>query len=487
MTGLLGWVCCGRESAPDDGSSTSGGHKRRRRRKHIHASSAAGGLPNIIVRHSGTWDGQLRHGGTGPAPISPASARSSVLSEGEYFDAHSDMLPAEGGSSPHELSDQHSGLLDRLTSWWEHRHHTEPGNEQQQRQRARSFSPTGSLHTDQHHRSTVVEDGEEPARVGCVSLFTATQVVIAQRRFLSHVRPRAGSSFSRQAELDDGTACCSWEPADATTFLIRSAQYMKTKVKVASAPPIYRVLGVDMYSFDSKLFHVAQHVELPKPPQLGPAAAALPPDQQLPPLLIFNVQLPTYAPSLFGSTDGPGHSLIYYLGLEEGWEPQRVENQAALGLLQRFVHNKREHDGQPTRDRMKLIPRVVNVEEWAEKGPLSGYEHRLLANYNDKPLLTRPQQRFYRGDGYLEVDLDVHNYAYIARRAFHGFMGRLAPVVFENAFVIQGNRQEELPEVVLGAVRMYRVDFTRSRPFPTESLARLGNGQGPPHDGDAAQ
>lgn len=27
----------------------------------------------------------------------------------------------------------------------------------------------------------------------------------------------------------------------------------------------------------------------------------------------------------------------------------------------------------------------------------AGYEHRLLMNYNDKPLLTRPQQRFYTG------------------------------------------------------------------------------------------
>lgn len=34
--------------------------------------------------------------------------------------------------------------------------------------------------------------------------------------------------------------------------------------------------------------------------------------------------------------------------------------------------------------------------------------------------------------------MDVHNYAYIARKAFHGFIHRLAPVVFENAFVVQG-------------------------------------------------
>ena len=49
-----------------------------------------------------------------------------------------------------------------------------------------------------------------------------------------------------------------------------------------------------------------------------------------------------------------------------------MPNKAALELVQRFMHNKREFDGTPTRDRLKLIPRIVNVGEWAEKGPLSG-------------------------------------------------------------------------------------------------------------------
>lgn len=51
---------------------------------------------------------------------------------------------------------------------------------------------------------------------------------------------------------------------------------------------------------------------------------------------------------------------------------RQVDNKAALALVQRFMHNKREFDGQPTRDRFKLIPRIVNVAEWAEKGPLTG-------------------------------------------------------------------------------------------------------------------
>ena len=78
-----------------------------------------------------------------------------------------------------------------------------------------------------------------------------------------------------------------------------------------------------------------------------------------------------------------------------------------------------------TRDRLKLIARVVNVEQWAKEGPLSGYEHSLLNNYNDKPILTRPQQQFFSGENYLEVDLDVHTYAWLARKAFANFIPRL--------------------------------------------------------------
>jgi len=201
---------------------------------------------------------------------------------------------------------------------------------------------------------------------------------------------------------------------------------------------------------------------------------------------------------------------VYYFGLPEGWTPDHVPNKAALGLLRRLVHNKcdadpshkichatlqcalrshagptmqpmrsccicctnrQEADKTPTRDRLKLIARVVNVDEWAKTGPLSGYvrpsqiplgghnssalranlpyisasaakkhlqstaswlhhgaslraemspvwlllcahatvhrlcaqEVTLLRKYNDKPIMTRPQHKFFTGPNYLEV------------------------------------------------------------------------------------
>ena len=77
------------------------------------------------------------------------------------------------------------------------------------------------------------------------------------------------------------------------------------------------------------------------------------------------------------------------------------------------------------------------MEQWAKDAPLSTAEYKLLRNYNDKPVLTRPQHRVYFGANYIEVDLDIHAWAYLARKAFSSYIPRLGTVVFENAFVVQ--------------------------------------------------
>lgn len=304
-------------------------------------------------------------------------------------------------------------------------------------------------------------------------------------------------------------------PVDATTFRVRSKDYTRTKIKQPSPAAIYELVAVDLYSFDFKINHVAKHVELPPLPAPSEAHAALEPHDRLPPLLVLNIQLPTYPASLWGgggasggwgktagfgglfggggggnnndsndnappppppssSADGRGHSLVFYFRLPDLWDPTAYEAShpaatPALGLARRFVHNGREADGSPTRDRLKLVARVANALEWTSAAPLSSAEARLLASYNDKPLLTRPQHKFFHGPGYLEVDLDVHSYAFLARRALTSFLSRLSTVVFDNALVVEGRGRAEdgeLPEAVIACARVARVDFEVPRPFP---------------------
>lgn len=257
----------------------------------------------------------------------------------------------------------------------------------------------------------------------------------------------------------------SYQEIDGTWLKIRSLNYIRSKVKEASAPSIYRMESADIFTFDSKQDHIASIVNLPYSTQ---NQHKLSPDSSkcFPNYLIMTIQLPNYSPSLFGGqTDGKSCSICQYFKLPSDFDPETFPNQKALGLLRRFVQNGKEADGTPTRDRLKLIARIVNVDEWRVKGPLSLSEFKLLQSYNEKPVLARPQQTYYEGPGYLEVDLDIHLYSYLARSALSSFMERLDKVVWEIAFVIQGNSTEELPEQVLACGRMFRTDFARAKPF----------------------
>jgi hypothetical protein len=513
--GLGRLLCCFGPPAPRPK------HRRRRSRRRARAAAAAAaaaaGAPVALLPLS-----SLRAAGAGGPPGGPASPLSEDGAAAAFFDARDDHFPpdwpahanghhrlsistdrgaASAGGGPSPLgsptgsvvrahgedgryvweaadgdeeceSSEDEGLAARVGSWWA-----------EFRAPAPPPPPPPPPPLVPPPGAALLAPEPPPLPPGCIALFASGGAgsASAARRFVRLAKPRAGASFSRLGAPPPpggapspgaAAAALAWEPLDAAAFEVRSRDYMRSRVKEPSAPALYRPIGVDLFSFDFKLSHLARHVELPPPPPLGPAAAAA----RVPPLLIINLQLPAYAPSILGgATDGPGHSLVYYFALPPGWEPTDAPSAAAAGLFRRFLADAREADGAPSRDRLKLLGRVVNVEEWVAAGPLSGAEARLLRNYNGKPLLTRPQQRVYLAPdhSYLEIDVDVHAWAYVARRALHGFLGRLATVVFENAFVLQGNGADELPEVVLACVRAFRADLSRARPFPARSLEEL--------------
>jgi hypothetical protein len=61
----------------------------------------------------------------------------------------------------------------------------------------------------------------------------------------------------------------------------------------------------------------------------------------------------------------------------------------------------------------------------------------------------------------MEVDFDLHQYTYLARRAITSYIQRLEAVVWETAFVVQGNVPEELPEHIMAGSRMYRINLLK--------------------------
>jgi hypothetical protein len=89
----------------------------------------------------------------------------------------------------------------------------------------------------------------------------------------------------------------------------------------------------------------------------------------------------------------------------------------------------------------------------------------LTESYNGQPILTRPQHRFYEGVGYFEVDVDAHLFNYVARKGLSGLPLLSGDLIIDFGFVLEGHRDEELPEQILGCVRLGQVDLQAAPRF----------------------
>eukprot|EP00898_Chlorokybus_atmophyticus_P000934 jgi/Chlat1/1841/Chrsp14S08698 len=245
-------------------------------------------------------------------------------------------------------------------------------------------------------------------------------------------------------------------------FDVRGPKYFKDKKKQPSEQPVYQLLAADALKSPSKLYHITQHFELAQP---SPMVARNP--AGLPPYLVVNVQLPDYSPPLWAGedADGPSIQLVFFFALRAEFVAKPTD--ATLKLLQRFVQDHQEPHTRGLfgggvdkfRERLKLLARIANPPEVE----MSAAERKLVTSYNGKPVLTRPQHTFHQGDTYLEVDLDVHRFNYLARRGLETFKTRFEQMVLDIGFVLQGNAHDELPEQLLACVRLSKLGHGQVR------------------------
>lgn len=154
---------------------------------------------------------------------------------------------------------------------------------------------------------------------------------------------------------------------------------------------------------------------------------------------------------------------------ESHLDTQPEPGDASVALLKKFLQSRQLVPNSDSDDpsvvevsgeteytkRFKCIPRAVNVSELNLGRTLKG----LLTTYNSKPFMTGPKcHRFFHGRNYLEIDADLHKFVYMAKKGIYQFSDMLSDFVFDLAFVIQAEHDEEMPERVLGCVRVSKVD-----------------------------
>ncbi|KAG2579030.1 protein ENHANCED DISEASE RESISTANCE 2-like [Panicum virgatum] len=208
----------------------------------------------------------------------------------------------------------------------------------------------------------------------------------------------------------------SWSAPGGEKFMIRGKTYLTDYTKVVGGDPLLKLIAVDWFKVDERFDSVALH-----PKSLVQSEAA----KKIPFILVVNLQVPAK----------PNYNLVMYYAAE-----RPVNKDSLLG---RFI------DGTDAfRDaRFKLIPSIVEGY-WMVKRAV-GTKACLLG----KAVTCN----YFRQDNFLEIDVDIGSSS-VARSIIGLVLGYVTSIVVDLAILIEAKEEEELPEYILGTVRLNRVN-----------------------------
>lgn len=252
--------------------------------------------------------------------------------------------------------------------------------------------------------------------------------------------------FRTDLAVEHGLPTKFWSEPSATSFFVRSAQFLSTNAKVPSAHQLLRLVNVELYRSSEPVEHIglSSFAGL-EPASDSGAAGSLARLNDQTPILVINFMIP----------GPPHHSLVLYFTPED--TAKLAANAPFADLFHQFFYGA---DDDFRSKRLKLIPRVVQGTWPIREGV--GTTPAILG--------TKTYQKYFRGPQYLEVDYDIGS-STVAASVAKLLLGYSRDLIIDLAFVIEGKTRLELPERVLGCVRLDCIDLRHAVPFKSAAAA----------------
>ncbi|XP_074592380.1 protein ENHANCED DISEASE RESISTANCE 2-like [Curcuma longa] len=240
--------------------------------------------------------------------------------------------------------------------------------------------------------------------------------------------------------VDLHTGSNGWASPPGDLFHLRGPNYFSRRQKVPSGEWLLKPAGVDWLRSASRLDYVLGRPDnrvassLRRAHSLGHSGKAF--------LFAVNLQVP----------GRECHSAVFYFVAEDPIPPG--------SLFYRFVHG----DDAFRNARFKIVNRIVKGP-WIVKAAVGNYAACLLG----KALTCN----YHRGENYLEIDVDIGSSA-IAHAILRLALGCVTAVTIDMGFLVEAQAEEELPERLLGAVRVAQMEmrsatYMEAQPRATEA------------------
>ncbi|KFK23464.1 hypothetical protein AALP_AAs58859U000200 [Arabis alpina] len=228
--------------------------------------------------------------------------------------------------------------------------------------------------------------------------------------------------------VDLNTGSNGWASPPGDDFPLRSVDYFKTKQKSPGGDYLLSPAGVDWLKSTAKLDHV-----LSRPDNRVSHAhkEARSRGESLNTFIFaLNLQIPSEEP----------YSLVLYYATED---PIPSDS-----LLHRLING--EDDDSFCNQRLKLLTNVVKGP-WVVKAVAGNFGAFLVGK--------TVKCSYHKGSNYFEIDVDLGSSAFMAA-AVRFSLGYIASLTVDVGCVVEAQTEDELPEKLIGAVRIYQMELS---------------------------